>query len=62
MPPNLARLRQGELFGRAVDGRGRGEDEFLDPVIAHRLEQYERTHEVVVVVFDGLGDALASRP
>lgn len=54
-----ARLRQGELFGRAVDGRGRGEDEFLDPVIAHRLEQYERTHEVVVVVFDGLGDALA---
>ena len=46
-------------FGRAVDGRGRGEDELLDPVIAHCLQKNERTHEVVVVIFDGLCDALA---
>ena len=28
-------------------------------MIAHRLEQNERTHQVVIVVFDGLCDTLA---
>ena len=52
---------QRELFGRAVDGRGRGEDELFDAELLHRFEQHEGGAEVVVVVLERLFDALPHR-
>ena len=56
---DLALLSQRQLLGRAIDGGGRREDDLLDVVGAHGLEQHDGAVEVVVVVFDRLGDRLA---
>ena len=54
-----ALLGEGQRVGVAVDGRRAGEDDVLAAVVAHGLDQVEGAAEVVVVVLDGLGHALA---
>ena len=45
--------------GVAVDGGGGAEHEVMAVVLAHHIQDDQRAVEVVVVVFDGLGHALA---
>ena len=45
--------------GVAVDGGGRAEHEVVAVVPAHHIQDDQRAVEVIVVVFDGLGHALA---
>ena len=52
-------LVQGERLRRAVDRRGRAEDEALHARGAHRLQEPQRAHDVVVVVFERLDDRFA---
>ena len=56
-----ALLGEGEVFGSAVDGRRRREDELLDAMRLHRFEEHKGAVEVVVVIFDGFLHALAHR-
>ena len=46
--------------GVAVDGGGRAEHEVVAVVPAHHIQDDQRAVEVIVVVFDGLGHALAN--
>ena len=48
-----------QFLRRAVHGGGGGEDDLLDAVLPHRLQQHERGIQIVVVVFDRLGHGLA---
>ena len=48
-----------QFLRRTVHGGGGGEDDLLDAVLPHRLQQHERGVQVVVVVFDRLGHGLA---
>ena len=52
-------LGDGHAGGIAVDGGRRAEHEVVAVVPTHHVQNDQRAVEVVVVVFDGLGDALA---
>ena len=52
-------LGDGHAGGVAVDGGGGAEHEVVAAVAAHHVQNDQGAVEVVVVVFDGLGDALA---
>ena len=51
---------QRQAVGLAEGGASRGEDELFDAHFEHRLDQVESGDEVVVVVLDGVVDALAN--
>ena len=55
----LGVLAHGHLVGLAVDGGRRGEHDVVHPVVAQGACQLKRAAEVVLVVLDGLVDALA---
>ena len=49
----------GTLAGVAVDGGGRAEHEVLAAVTAHHIQNDQCAVEVIIIVFDRLGDTLA---
>ena len=54
-------LGDGHAGGVAVDGGRGAEHEVLAVVAAHHVQDDQRAVEVIIVVFDGLGHALAHR-
>ena len=52
-------LGNGHAGGVAVDGGGRAEHEVLAAVAAHHIQNDQCAVEVIIIVFDRLGDALA---
>src|SRR5699024_9691586 len=54
-------LTDGHAGGVAVDGGRGGEDDVMAVVAAHNIQDVQRATQVVGVVLDGFGDALANR-
>ena len=52
-------LGDGHAGGVAIDGCGRAEHEVVAVVMAHHVQNDQRAVEVIIVVLDGLGHALA---
>ena len=52
-------LGDGHTGGVAIDGCGRAEHEVVAVVMAHHVQNDQRAVEVVVIVFNGLGNTLA---
>ena len=52
-------LGDGDDGGIAIDGSGGGEDDVLASVLTELVEQHEGTVHVVLVIFQGFGNALA---
>ena len=52
-------LGDGHAGGVAIDGCGRAEHEVVAVVMAHHVQNDQRSVEVVVIVFNGLGNTLA---
>lgn len=52
-------LAQGDVGGRAIDGGGTAEDEFVHAGVLHSAEQIVSGTEIVVVILQGMFDGLA---
>ena len=46
-------------FRDAIDRRGRGEDEVIDPVFPHHIKDVEGASEVILIILNRLRDAFA---